>query len=58
MTATGSGDNDSIKWTTQIKTFCVEKYFEVNFKSYKAIRENFMTRFPNHKPPYKSLIID
>ena len=26
-------------------------------KNYKAIREDFMTHFPNHKPPYKTLII-
>ena len=39
-----------------MKKFCVQKYFEV--KSYnEAIREDFMTHFPNHKPPYKSLII-
>ena len=38
-----------------MKKFCSEKYFEV--KSCKAIREDFMTHFPNHKPPYKSLII-
>ena len=55
MTAAGSDYNNSIKWTTQMRKFCVEKYFE--FKSYKAIRDNFMTHFSNHKPPYKSLII-
>ena len=38
-----------------MKKFSAEKYFEV--KSYKAIREDFMTHFPNHKPPNKSLII-
>ena len=34
-----------------MKKFCFEKYFEV--KSYKAISEDFMIHFPNHK----SLII-
>ena len=49
MTAAGSDNNNSMKWTTQMKSFCVEKYFEV--KSYRAISEDFMTDFPNHKPP-------
>ena len=55
MVAAGFDDNNNIKWTTQVKKVCFEKYFEV--KSYKAISENFITHFPNHKPPYKSLII-
>ena len=55
IAAASSDNNNSIEWTTQMKKFCAEKYFEV--KSYKAIREDFMTHFPNHKPPYKSLII-
>ena len=55
MAAAGSDDNNNIKWTTQMKKFCFEKYFEV--KSYKAISEDFMTHLSNHKPPYKSLII-
>ena len=56
MAAASSDDNNSIKCTAQMKKFCAKKYFEV--KSYKAIREDFMTHFPNHKTPYKSLIID
>ena len=55
MAAAGFVDNNNIKWTTQMKKFYFEKYFEV--KSYKAISEDFMTHFPNHKSPYKSLVI-
>ena len=55
MVAAGFDDNNNIKWTTQVKKVCFEKYFEV--MSYKAISEDFITHFPNHKPPYKSLII-
>ena len=55
MAAASSDDTNYVKWTTQMKKFCAKKYFEV--KSYKAIRVDFMTHFPNHKPPYKSLII-
>ena len=54
MAAAGSDDNNNIRWTTQMKKFCFEKYFEV--KSYKAISENF-THLSNHKPPYQLLII-
>ena len=55
MAAAGSDDNNNIKWITQMKKFSFEKCFEV--KSFKGISEDFMTHFPNHKPPYKSLII-
>ena len=55
IAAADSDDNNNIKWTTQMKKFCYEKYFEV--KSYKAISEDFMTHLFNHKPHYKSLII-
>ena len=55
MVAAGFDDNNNIKWTTQVKKVCFENYLEV--KSYKAISEDFMTHFLNHKPPYKSLII-
>ena len=36
MAAASSDDTNYVKWTTQMKKFCVKKYFEI--KSYKAIR--------------------
>ena len=29
MVAAGFDDNNNIKWTTQVKKVCFEKYFEV-----------------------------
>lgn len=44
----------STKWTTELKVYCVKRYIET--KSYKAVIADFVTRFPNHKSPYKCLI--
>ena len=54
MAAAGYDYDISTKWTKEIKIYCVGKYMEV--MSYKKIIAETMTRFPQHKPPYKSLI--
>lgn len=54
MATADDTDEQSTKWTTEMKIYCVERYMEG--KSYKSAIEDFRTFFPNHKTPYKSLI--
>ena len=55
MAAAGPGDQRNSRWSTEMKIYCVKKYFEV--ASYKIVIDDFGTCFPNHTAPYKSLIM-